>query len=142
MLPTLFMPGLAASRACSMIGAAAMMGGIYYFLRLSRRVVDHLVVNMVDVGEETGELDTMLYKVADTYDAEVAVITESLTKLLEPLLVIVPGRCGGFYCDFVVHAAGQLDSKPVGIATAERRTGFPARPSPNTEHTRDGLLPS
>jgi len=35
-----------------------------------------LVVNMVDVGEETGELDTMLYKVADTYDEEVAVLTD------------------------------------------------------------------
>ena len=32
---------------------------------------------MVDVGEETGELDTMLYKVADTYDEEVAVLTEA-----------------------------------------------------------------
>ncbi len=36
------------------------------------RMFDDIVVNMVDVGEETGELDTMLYKVADTYDEEVA----------------------------------------------------------------------
>ena len=35
------------------------------------RVCDEMVVNMVDVGEETGALDTMLYKVADVYDEEV-----------------------------------------------------------------------
>ena len=35
------------------------------------RLVDDMVVNMVDVGEETGDLDTMLYKIADFYDEEV-----------------------------------------------------------------------
>ena len=51
---------------------------------------------MVDVGEETGELDTMLYKVADNYDEEVAVLTESLTRLMEPLLIIILGGIVGF----------------------------------------------
>ena len=51
---------------------------------------------MVDVGEETGEFDTMLYKVADTFDEEVAVLTDSLTKLMEPLLIIVLGGAVGF----------------------------------------------
>jgi len=58
--------------------------------------VDDLVVNMVDVGEETGELDTMLYKVADTYDEEVAVLTDGLTKLMEPLLILFLGGAVGF----------------------------------------------
>ena len=35
------------------------------------RLVDDMVVNMIDVGEETGDLDTMLYKIADVYDEEV-----------------------------------------------------------------------
>ena len=61
-----------------------------------QRVVDDMVVNMVDVGEETGELDTMLYKVADTYDEEVAVLTESLMSLMEPLLIIILGGIVGF----------------------------------------------
>jgi type IV pilus assembly protein PilC len=73
-----------------------IFGGLLYVLRMNQRVVDDLVVNMVDVGEETGELDTMLYKVADTFDEEVAVLTESLTKLMEPLLIIVLGGCVGF----------------------------------------------
>jgi type IV pilus assembly protein PilC len=55
-----------------------------------------MVVNMVDVGEETGELDTMLYKVADTFDEEVKVLTESLMSLIEPLLIIGLGGAVGF----------------------------------------------
>jgi len=53
-------------------------------------------VNMIDVGEETGELDTMLYKVADTYDDEVRVMTEGLTRLIEPLLIVFLGVAVGF----------------------------------------------
>jgi type IV pilus assembly protein PilC len=80
----------------SLTGAAAACGAGYYMMRMSRQVVDDLVVNMVDVGEETGELDTMLYKVADTYDAEVAVLTDSLMSLLEPLLILFLGGAVGF----------------------------------------------
>ena len=65
-------------------------------MKYRQRVVDDIVVNMVDVGEETGELDTMLYKVADTYDEEVAVLTDGLTKLMEPLLIIFLGGAVGF----------------------------------------------
>jgi type IV pilus assembly protein PilC len=55
------------------------------------RLVDDMVVNMVDVGEETGDLDTMLYKIADVYDEEVKVMVESLIALLEPLMIVVLG---------------------------------------------------
>lgn len=55
------------------------------------RLVDDMVVNMVDVGEETGDLDTMLYKVADVYDEEVNVMVESLLSLLEPIMIVVLG---------------------------------------------------
>jgi type IV pilus assembly protein PilC len=58
--------------------------------------MDDMVVNMVDVGEETGELDTMLYKVADTYDQEVKAATDALMSMLEPLLVIFLGGIVGF----------------------------------------------
>lgn len=59
------------------------------------RVVDALVVNMIDVGEETGELDKMLYKVADTYDEEVEVMVSSMVSLLEPVMVITLGLIVG-----------------------------------------------
>ena len=55
------------------------------------KVCDAIVVNMVDVGEETGDLDTMLYKVADVYDEEVNVLVEGLISLLEPLMIVVLG---------------------------------------------------
>jgi len=71
--------------------AGGPIGLLIYLLKFKQRIVDDIVVNMVDVGEETGELDTMLYKVADTYDEEVAVLTDSLTKLMEPLLILFLG---------------------------------------------------
>lgn len=60
------------------------------------RITDDIVVNMVDVGEETGALDTMLYKVADVYDEEVRVLVDGLIKLLEPLITVVLGLFVGF----------------------------------------------
>ena len=64
-------------------------------LRASKSV-DSIVVNMVDVGEETGELDKMLYKVADNYDDEVDTLVASLVSLLEPMMVVVLGGIVGF----------------------------------------------
>jgi type IV pilus assembly protein PilC len=83
------------------IGAGITVIGIVmallgYMIKMKQRVIDDLVVNMVDVGEETGELDTMLYKVADTYDEEVHVMTEGLTRLIEPLLIVFLGISVGF----------------------------------------------
>jgi len=60
------------------------------------RIADDMVVNMVDVGEETGALDTMLYKIADVYEEEVEVLVEGLIKLLEPIMVVVLGVMVGF----------------------------------------------
>jgi len=59
------------------------------------RMVDDMVVNMIDVGEETGDLDTMLYKIADVYDEEVNVLVESLISLLEPIMIVVLGTIIG-----------------------------------------------
>ncbi len=55
-----------------------------------------MVCQMVGVGEETGALDTMLAKVADFYEDEVAAAIKGLTSLLEPLMIIVVGAIVGF----------------------------------------------
>lgn len=55
------------------------------------KTCDAIVVNMIDVGEETGEMDTMLMKIADNYDEEVDVAVAALVSLLEPVMVIVIG---------------------------------------------------
>ncbi|TWU07643.1 type II secretion system F family protein [Stieleria varia] len=79
-----------------MILLGIVFGILFYLMKIKSRIVDDLVVNMVDVGEETGELDTMLYKVADTYDEEVRTMTDSLTSLIEPLMIVFLGASVGF----------------------------------------------
>jgi type IV pilus assembly protein PilC len=60
------------------------------------RVCDSLVVNMIDVGEETGDLDKMLMKIADNYDEEVDVAVSALISVIEPIMVVVLGGIVGF----------------------------------------------
>ena len=55
------------------------------------RLVDDMVTNMIEVGEETGDLDTMLYKIADFYDEWVDTLVKSLISLLEPIMIVFLG---------------------------------------------------
>lgn len=84
---------------------ASMLGRVYDAIRegdtfanplRASKTVDPIVVNMVDVGEETGELDKMLMKVADNYDEEVDTLVASLVSLLEPIMVVALGFIVGF----------------------------------------------
>lgn len=59
------------------------------------KTCDAIVVNMIDVGEETGELDAMLLKIADNYDEEVDVAVAALVSLLEPMMVVLIGGMVG-----------------------------------------------
>ena len=51
-------------------------------------IFDDIVVNMVDVGEQTGELDRMLAKIADRYETEVDRTIETTFKVIEPILLV------------------------------------------------------
>jgi type IV pilus assembly protein PilC len=55
-----------------------------------------MVAHMVGVGEETGNLDGMLGKVADFYEDEVAAVIKALTSILEPVMIILVGAIVGF----------------------------------------------
>ena len=55
------------------------------------KTVDLIVSSMVSVGEETGDLDKMLMKIADNYDEQVDVLVASLMSLLEPIMILVLG---------------------------------------------------
>ena len=55
-----------------------------------------IVVQMIAIGEETGQLDNMLEKVADFYEREVDAAVESLTAALEPVMIVVLGAIVGF----------------------------------------------
>jgi type IV pilus assembly protein PilC len=54
-----------------------------------------MVVQMIAVGEETGQVDTMLEKVAQFYDQEVEAAVDALTSLIEPILIAIIGGCVG-----------------------------------------------
>jgi len=60
------------------------------------KICDDMVVNMIEVGEETGDLDKMLVKIADTYDDDVDAAVSSMTSLIEPVMIVGLGGCVGF----------------------------------------------
>ncbi len=79
---------------------ARMLGNVHNSIRQGdtfaaplrqSKTVDLIVSNMVSVGEETGDLDKMLMKVADNFDEQVEVLVGSLMSLLEPIMIIVLG---------------------------------------------------
>jgi type IV pilus assembly protein PilC len=57
----------------------------------AKNVIPEMAISMLAVGEETGSVDTMLSKVADFYEDEVATTIKTLTSLLEPALIVVVG---------------------------------------------------
>ena len=50
---------------------------------------------MIEIGEKTGELETMLNTISDAYDNEVDTTITSLTQLLEPLMIVFMGAAVG-----------------------------------------------
>lgn len=57
---------------------------------------DDIVVNMVDVGEQTGELDGMLAKIADRYEDDIDRSVETTFKVIEPVLLVIMAVVVGF----------------------------------------------
>lgn len=84
------------SRALNKVHDSIREGESFAAPLRATNVVDGMVVNMIDVGEETGELDKMLLKIADNYEEEMDVVVESLVSLLEPIMVVCLGGTVGF----------------------------------------------
>ncbi|HET9850165.1 MAG TPA: type II secretion system F family protein [Candidatus Saccharimonadales bacterium] len=72
-----------------------------------------IVGQMISVGEETGNIGDILVKVADFYDEEVDVVIDSLSSLIEPLMIIVLGSLVGLIAASVMGPIANL-SKNVG----------------------------
>ncbi len=70
----------------------------------SLNVFPSLAVHMIRVGEETGRMEEMLIRVADTYDQDVSVTVKRLLGLLEPLLILVMALVVGFIVISIVLA--------------------------------------
>lgn len=72
-----------------------------------------IVSQMLAVGEETGQIDTILVKVADFYEEEVDATIDGLSSLIEPLMIIVLGSMVGMIAASVMGPIASL-SKNVG----------------------------
>ncbi len=79
---------------------ASMLGKVHNSIRQGdtfagplrqSKTVDLIISNMVAVGEETGDLDKMLLKIADNFDEQVDVLVASLMSMLEPIMIVVLG---------------------------------------------------
>ncbi|RJP45558.1 MAG: type II secretion system protein GspF [Desulfobacteraceae bacterium] len=60
------------------------------------KVFPHIAIQMIQVGEQSGEIETLLNKMADIYENEVESTVMSLTSLLEPAIILVMGVVVGF----------------------------------------------
>jgi type IV pilus assembly protein PilC len=67
-----------------------------------------IVPQMLAVGEETGQIDTILIKVADFYDEEVDTVIDSLSSIIEPLMIIVLGSIVGLIAASVMGPIASL----------------------------------
>jgi type IV pilus assembly protein PilC len=83
------------SEAMDDVRETVRMGGQMSKALATHPLFPNMVVQMLQVGEETGQITDMLDKVADFYDKEVETATDSLTSALEPLLVVLLGAVIG-----------------------------------------------
>ena len=72
-----------------------------------------IISQMLSVGEETGQMDTVLVKVADFYDEEVTVLIDGLAAIIEPIMIIALGAAVGLIAASVMGPIANL-SKNIG----------------------------
>lgn len=70
-------------------------GGVISLALQKDQVFPAMAIQMISIGEETGELDAMLMKIADFYEDEVEQAVKALTSVLEPLMIVVLGGMVG-----------------------------------------------
>ena len=73
-----------------------VLQGIPLSIALDRKkVFPDMSISMISIGEETGEMDAMMSKVADFYEDEVEAIVKALTSMLEPAMIVLVGGIVG-----------------------------------------------
>jgi type IV pilus assembly protein PilC len=70
-------------------------GGMISIALQKEQVFPLMAIQMISIGEETGELDKMLAKVADFYEDEVEQAVKALTSILEPIMIVILGGMVG-----------------------------------------------
>ncbi|HLG25246.1 MAG TPA: type II secretion system F family protein, partial [Candidatus Gracilibacteria bacterium] len=75
-----------------LLTAEDMKRGIPMAENLSEsKLFPKMLVNMIEVGEQTAQLETVTLKVAEFYDEEIDNVVQSLTKIMEPLILVIIG---------------------------------------------------
>ena len=82
-------------RAMTSVHDSVQTGGTIAAALGGEAVFPPLITNMVRVGEETGELDSTLSRVADFYEEQVEIAVKSLTSILEPVMIVIIGSIVG-----------------------------------------------
>jgi len=77
------------------------------------KIFPPIVAQMLAVGEETGQIDTILVKIADFYDEEVDTVIDSLSSIIEPVMIIILGSIVGIIAASVMGPIASL-SQNVG----------------------------
>lgn len=77
------------------------------------QVFPPLAVHMITVGEETGKLDEMLIKVAETYETQLQVALKRFVNLLEPFIILVMGSMVGFIVISMLLAIFSINEMPL-----------------------------
>ncbi len=70
-------------------------GGMISIALQKEKVFPAMAIQMISIGEETGEIDGMLMKIADFYEDEVEQAVKALTSILEPIMIVVLGGMVG-----------------------------------------------
>ncbi|GAB1538773.1 type II secretion system F family protein [Scytonema sp. NUACC21] len=70
-------------------------GGMISLALQKEKVFPPMAIQMISIGEETGELDGMLMKIADFYEDEVEQAVKALTSIMEPIMIVVLGGMVG-----------------------------------------------
>ena len=90
-------------------GAKSVANGEQLSLSLSKSsVFPPIVSQMLGIGEETGQTDTVLVKVADFYEEEVDAAVDGLSSILEPILIVVMGGMVGLIAASVIGPISSL----------------------------------
>jgi len=78
-------------------------GKLSEVLRPYQNIYPSLVIQMIEVGEETGETSTILAQLADFFEEEVATATKNLSSIIEPILMLLIGGVVGFFAISMVQ---------------------------------------
>ena len=95
-----------------MAASKSVLNGQQLYVPLaSSKILPPIVIQMLAIGEETGQTDEILLKVADFYEEEVDAVVEGISSILEPIMIVVMGGMVGLIAASVIGPISKLSSQ-------------------------------